>query len=294
MSVNRIAASVALVLSLSSVARADDKAVCLTASEAGQTARDAKKLEAARKAFVTCSAETCPKVVAASCQQWLSEVTQSQPTVAFRVVDDKGNDLVDVQVLVDGALVQATISGVAIPIDPGPHKVTFQHATLGTAEQSVVVVEGQKGRVVSVELKSKQAPPVEPAVAPRPTTEAPPPPAPPPLAPQARRGSILPYAIGGVGVVSLVASGVFLLSYESKKQTLSDNCHADGTCSASQQGTIDGANRSGTLSVITGVVGVAGLGVGTWLLLSEKAPATTATLSTSGSGGAFATVTHRF
>ena len=110
-------------------------------------------------------------------------------------------------------------------------------------------------------------------------------------------GSALPWVIGGAGAVSLVLSGIFYGSYSSKKSSLSSVCTSDGRCPSSEQGTIDGANSAGTLSVVMGVVGVAGIGVGTWLFLAERGraePRTSASLSVSPSGAALGTVSGRF
>jgi hypothetical protein len=294
MSLTRLTtAALALGLSLSStVAFADDKAACLAASDAGQTSRDAKKLEDARKSFLTCAAPTCPKVVQASCEQWLREVMQIQPTVIFGAVDGNGNDLVDVKVLLDGKEIQASLDGKAIAVDPGPHKVTFRHASLGSIDQSVVIAESQKGRVIKAQLGAKAPPPATaaqaPDSAPAPTADTSAPPA------QTHGSSVLPYVVGGVGVAAIVVSGVFFLSYSSNRSTLASDCHTSTTCPASDQSTIDSANRNGTISLATGIVGLAAVGAGVVLLLTDSSGTSSASVGGAPGGGPFATLSHRF
>ena len=264
-----------LFVSSPTVARADDKAACLEASDAGQAQRDAKKFQQARASFLACAKESCPKVVRDSCEVWAREVTAAQSTVVFRAVDAAGADLVMVKVRVDGKDAQETITGQATPLDPGPHNLTFEHATLGTVEVSIVVVEGQKGRVVSADFKAAKrvaagASPTTPPPASSAQTEKK------AKSPVVTQGDVdssstpVPYVVTGVGAVSLVLSGIFYLSYKGYNDDLAKECTADKTCPSSQQGKIDSANKAGTLAALTGVVGVAGVGVGVWMIATSK------------------------
>ena len=107
-------------------------------------------------------------------------------------------------------------------------------------------------------------------------------------------GSNLPYVVGGAGAIALLASGYFYLSYSGKKSSLASACGSDGLCPASEQGNIDSANQAGTLAVVTGLLGVAGVGVGTWLYFSEKEAKTKAAFGVTPSGTPFGTLSGRF
>jgi hypothetical protein len=111
----------AVAMAWSSSARADDRVVCVTASERGQRLRDEGKLRAARQDFIDCSRATCPLIVTRDCNQWLSELDVSLPSIVFSARDAVGNDLVEVRVLIDGSPLVETLDGRAVPVDLGVH-----------------------------------------------------------------------------------------------------------------------------------------------------------------------------
>src|SRR5207248_1806862 len=85
------------------VARADGaRDECLKGSEEGIAARDRGNLRDARKRFVTCAADACPKAMRIDCARWLEDVEASIPTVVFGAKDARGGDIFDVSVYVDG------------------------------------------------------------------------------------------------------------------------------------------------------------------------------------------------
>src|SRR5690349_12130436 len=97
--------SLAVLLAIASPSRAEDeKVACVSASEQGQQLRDHAKLVDARDKFVQCARDECPSVVRKDCVQWLSEVTNSLPSVVLSAKDDAGQDVLEVRVTVDGRL----------------------------------------------------------------------------------------------------------------------------------------------------------------------------------------------
>jgi hypothetical protein len=200
----------------SSAPAPSSKVACVRASEEGQDLRDRRQLSAARASFVTCAAQSCPPVVREACQGWLQDVEQRLPTVIIRAREDSGRDLVEVRVRVDGEVRASELDGRTLSVDPGMHTFRFELEDGRSAEQSVLVREGEKNRFVDVTFRP-----------PTPTATAPPSPPPvlggpdrvtepqaafaetPPLV--ARRWGVRPWLTSGLGALAVgggVAFGV--------------------------------------------------------------------------------------
>ena len=134
------------------VARADDVEVCAGASEEGQELRDRGRLRAARERFVTCAAERCPAIVRKDCAGWLASVEEKLPSLIVRARDTEGRDLVDVAVTVDGEPIAERLDGRALVVDPGSRTLRFAIAGAPEVTRTLLLREGEKGRVVDVVL----------------------------------------------------------------------------------------------------------------------------------------------
>jgi len=129
-------------------ARADDKRVCIQASEQGQSLRDSGKYTQAQAAFTQCARDACPAIVHRDCTRWLSDLTQLWPSVVFGAKDASGNDKVDVTVSADGSPLASTLDGKPVQIDPGEHVFKFEAQGLPAVERTLLVRAGEKGRLV--------------------------------------------------------------------------------------------------------------------------------------------------
>jgi hypothetical protein len=138
-------------------------------------------------------------------------------------------------VFIDGELVASRIDGRALDIDPGEHHVRFQSAGRAPSEQTVVVLEGQKGRTIVTTLHAAAA--TSSAVHVVATRPVP--------------ASVL--VAGSVGVASVAAFGVFGGLYLAGRGDL-DACKPG--CSASA---IDDVAWKGVVSDVALVVGAAAL-----------------------------------
>jgi hypothetical protein len=255
--------SIAVVSSVSP-ARADVKADCLAAYEKAQVERKAARLTSAREQLLVCAQDACPAVVKKDCAPWLAEAEQAVPTVVLAAKDGKGKDLVDVKVFVDGFLLTTSLDGSARPLDPGNHVLRFESGS-EVAEETVVLREGEKRRVVTVTIGAAQE--VEAPVGQPPVTEPPPEPAP-------SGGSKIPaIGVGALGVVA-IGAGVFIgLGAKSDADDLRSTCAPN-----SEQGKIDDVETKLLLSDIAlgvGVVAVAAAVV-LWIAASPSEPAKTA------------------
>src|SRR5204862_4599473 len=116
-------------------------------------------------------------------------------------------DVLDARVLVDEKVVATRLDGIAVEIDPGVHRIHFEVAGRPPIELTVVLVEGQKNRVVEATWRD-EPPPVPVVPGPAVPQEPPPPPVPVEVT---RPVPVLTYVLGGVGVAGLASFTAFAL-----------------------------------------------------------------------------------
>jgi hypothetical protein len=245
-------------------ARASDSTKqCLGAYEAGQRLRQAGDLVNAAGELRVCGGPACPVRMQGDCQRWLDDVERSTPTVIFRVRDARGEQLANVTVVIDGAAPRR-LDGRALLMNPGEHRVVFEHPGHQILETPVFVTEGEKLEPRDVILESLVR--LEPDDALLPAG---------PLAGESdgmraadpgRALSPWPLALGAIGVVGgagFVYFGVRAKSGETDLEGCSPDC---------SQAHVDDVKRDYLWSNVSLGVGLAGLvGAGLWLLLDEPA-----------------------
>jgi hypothetical protein len=274
------ALSLALLTPRSAMADDGTAPSCGDAYTQAQTLRNARKLVKARDALRVCAQPTCKDFVVKDCTQWLDEVQAGLPTVVAVAKDAEGNALPNVKVFVDGQPLAIDV-GRSIEVDPGPHTFTFQAADGTKTDKQVLIVEGEKEKLVTVTLGK----PAEPVAPPLPTA------APPPTPPAASGGpappgdnapstsasghassSSFPWKTAGlvgagVGVVGLGIGAVFGVNALSKKNDA--HCDANNVCpDSSSANTLRDAGSAATASTVFFVAGavLAAAGVTVWVL----------------------------
>jgi hypothetical protein len=247
----RGAAQVALLLGAVAVAmpgraRADETDACIAAAEHAQVERKAGRLREARDGFVVCARDACPALVRRDCARWLAEAEAATPSIVLRVTDAAGDVTSGARVTVDGRPSDEALEGRALDLDPGPHEVRVERAGAAAVVRSVVLREGERGRVVSVALDGGVA--VRAASAPRST-------------------SVTPWILGGSSVALLAAGGALWGVGLSSRSDLYATCGVARTCT---QGQIDGS-RGDLIAgdVLFGVGLLAGGGLVVWALTSR-------------------------
>jgi hypothetical protein len=263
-------------------ARADTKQVCVAASSDGQALRDAAKLQEARDRFLACARDACPSIVRKYCAEWLTDVERRIPSAVFRIQTADGADVLGARLTLDGQAQPHGLEGSAIPLDPGEHALRVERDGAEPFEEHVVIVEGEKGRVVTIRLPGpphRESPP--PAV---PAAETPTP---------THAIAITPLALvfAGVGAVGLAGFTYFGLTAQGDLNHLRQTCAP--TCASSD---LDAVKREALAADVSLGVGVVALGVAVYAVLSHRsAPATTALLGvTPVPGGGVAAVGGRF
>jgi hypothetical protein len=160
-------------------------------------------------------------------------------------------------VVVDGVAVGDSVVGTPMPTDPGPHTVEAQAPGFKPFRQSLRVAEQQNE---TVELVLEALPPAPVVSAGGGGDRA---------RPAAGRSPLYGYVIGGIGIASLGASGVFFGLRAQKISELDKACPNRKCPSADQQADINAGKLDTTLANVTLAVGVAAVAGGLVLVLTS-------------------------
>lgn len=178
-------------------------------------------------------------------------------------IDPKTTD----RVAVDGRVIASSALGAAFPLDPGDHTVDVSATGKTAFHTSVKVPVGPSTTdVVVPPLASESA-----AVTAGPVDSVTPPPR---EAERSNTKRTVGFVLGGVGLVGLgvgTAFGIMTLSKKSDADTFcqGDRCRQEGLDLDSE------AMTSAVVSTIGFGVGLVGLGVGTYLVLTSKSSSST-------------------
>jgi hypothetical protein len=184
------------------------------------------------------------------------EVEAIKPKLAWVTVILK--DPPDATVTIDGAVVPPAAIGVRRAADPGSPAIRVEADGYAPFEQTVSVGPGEETSIdVTLERLPDAPAPIEPARVAQDTS-----------APPSNTRRILTYValgVGGAGIVVGSVTGVLALG---KRSDLNKVCR-DSDCPSSEQGAISDYRQYGTISGIGFGVGVAGIGTGLVLLLTQ-------------------------
>jgi hypothetical protein len=192
----------------------DPVLVCLDNHTEGQQLRRDGKLIESRDAFRQCSATACPSEIIRDCLGWMEEVDKQIPSVSFAVTAD-GTNRSDAQVYIDDVLVLDKLSGRAMPVNPGPHRVRVVLPPFAPFEEQVVFTEGDKFRMVDVKFASPRA-----ALNPATTTPG----AASPEVEKARPVPVATYVFGGLGIAAALSGGAWGISNVALRSDMEEKC----------------------------------------------------------------------
>jgi hypothetical protein len=246
---------VALALALStarSVSADATSQVCIHAAEEGQRLRAARKIVGAREQLIACARDVCPAMVRKDCAQWLSEDEVTMPTVVLGARTERGEDVVDVRVSIDGAPVAERLSGASVPVDPGPHVLRFEAAGYPPVQQQIVVREGEKSRLVIASLPPRPKGPIPAGF----------------------------WVFGGLGVAGGAGFAVLALLGEGDLNNLRSTCAPNCTPSS-----VDSARVKFILANVSLGVGIASAAVAAGILIWRSPSGKTTALSVTPSPG---------
>jgi len=202
-------------------------------------------------------------------QQGLAEldsISQARQGVEARIPKltiRRGKGTENARIVLDGVELGEAQLGQALAVDPGPHRIVAKLAADKEMEESVVLKETEAAEVVldvpEAGAPATAAPAAAGADAAADVGAAP-----------APSRSVLPYVVGGVGVAGLIGAGVFYAIRSGAEGDLEDTCRGS-TCPESMRDTQDKGELFTTLSLVSLGVGVVGLGVGTYLFVTDPA-----------------------
>jgi hypothetical protein len=187
------------------------RAECLDAHRNAQELKQSAKLVEAQEHLLVCSSGSCPGAIISDCGNWIAELEQTTPSLVFEIRID-GKEALDATVFVDGRPVADRAH--ALKVNPGRHAVRVELAPFEPREQDVVLPEGQRMRLISIEFESKRSEPAAVAnVAARP----------------AARETIRPtpglvYPLLGLSIAGAAGFGAFTFLGKSEQNKLENEC----------------------------------------------------------------------
>jgi hypothetical protein len=218
-----LVSALAILSSWEGAGHATDKVACVAASDQGQGLRLDGKLTAAREQLLACADPSCPSIVRAACANWLVELDKQIPSMILVARDGAGNDVLGVQVSLDGGALREAVSGRPISLDPGRHLLRFVAPDGKTLDRVVVLAEGEQRRLVEATFSALTPAATAPRLVVSPS---------PPVTPHAP--SHVPWPAWGFTVgaaAAWTAFGVFALDghleYESAASSCNGRCPPD-------------------------------------------------------------------
>ena len=199
------------------------------------------------------------------------ELTALRPRVPSLELGLKGTTKPS-ELSLDGAPLSPAAFEAPIPVNAGTHQLVAKFET-GQVKRSFKVAEGERAKVeLEAPAAGTQPEPVAPPVSPTPA----PAPAPPPVPdkPAQSTSSVLPWVFVGGGVVATLG-GFYMWKLRGDKKNELDAICVDGptSCPKDHASDVDSLESKGktynALAFTFWGVGVAALGTGTYLLLSD-------------------------
>lgn len=247
-----------------------------TGLRVGKAQEKLGKLVEARDTWLRVSrspvAEAEPRAITAARKEASSlavEVGKRIPSVSVKVAGVAAD--VELSVSVDGVSVPPAAALLPYRVNPGEHQVSVSAAGYSQADASVSLAEGDN-KTLEVTLTPVAQDAAPPVVQPLPPSDARPPAQPPPESQGPRADSssggapwtVIGFSLAGVGVAVGAITGAMS---SAKTSDIKETC--DGNrCPGEAQADIDSASTLALISNIGFGVGIAGLGIGIYGLLS--------------------------
>jgi hypothetical protein len=200
--------------------------MCAIRHEQAQVLRSAGKLIEAREALLACSQQLCQTAVRADCVAWFEQVSDTIPSLVVSA-KSRGKDEINVRLTVDAKPMALRLDGKPIELNPGVHIVRFDNPPFEPVEQQLLLVPGERNRVVSVTF-GELAPEPKPAAEPPSKRERE---AATPLV-SARPIPATGYVLAGVALMGAAGFAGFALWGFNERNNLESTCQP--VCSASQ------------------------------------------------------------
>jgi hypothetical protein len=229
--------------------KSGERAACADSYRNAQMQRQKGALGRARESLLLCASDRCPTVLQPDCMRWLTEVEAAMPTVTFAAKGIDGKDVTEVRVTLDGQLLRDSLDGKSTSIDPGTHTLRFEHGTEAPIDQSLVIREGEKSRVISVSWAKSAAREGASEHASVAGSSGPPTSA---------------WVFSGIGAASLAAFGVLAVHGVQRRSELEKECF--GSC---EQGRVDSVKTELAVADVALGAGIVSVGIAAVLFLTS-------------------------
>jgi hypothetical protein len=186
-----------------------------------------------------------------------------------KLVIARGSGAEAAEIQLDGVALGASSVGVPVPLDPGPHAVTAKAPGFLSFNKTVSIGENEQKQVDILLTPEPQEPRVPLAAGPGGASEG-----------EKPNKKLVPYVIGGVGVASLIGSGVLFALRQSTLSDLEKKCGPDrNQCPSSAAGEVSNLGLYNVTAQIALGVGVLGVGTAVTLLVLQGKRASPPTTS---------------
>jgi hypothetical protein len=142
--------------------RAKADPACAVAYRSAQKLERRAHLRQAQRMLAACAKATCDGLLRQQCSARFARLEEDIPSIVPLAKDHAGTPIFDVRVTMDGELLTSRIDGRALSIDPGLHQFSFE-AEGSSFSTQLVIVQGQRNRSVTVDLKESAPPERQPA-----------------------------------------------------------------------------------------------------------------------------------
>ena len=178
----------------------------------------------------------------------LESLRQRIPKITIK----RGSGAEAASIALDGTSIGDQMVGIPMPTDPGPHTVEAKAPGFKPFRKALRLAE-QQSETVELVLEPEPVPPPGVGVG---------------SGPAAVRSPVYGYVVGGIGIASLGASGIFFGLRAAKISDLDKAC-PNRTCPSDQQSDIDAGKLYTTIANVTLAVGAAAVAGGVVLILSS-------------------------
>lgn len=245
---------------------------CVAASGAGQEHLKQGALFAARRDLEVCSAPSCPQLVSGDCTRWLEEVIAAMPSINI-VVRVNGVDQSQAAVKLDGAPWLDRLTGRPQDIEPGEHEVVVEAGGVQQL-QKLVVVQGEKNRVVLFQLTGVVFSPLTPEVS-EPTT---------PVVTMARGFPTWPVVFSSLTVVGAAGFTAFGLAGKARlAKVVADPCASTKTCNPAETAAVSREFVVADVSLVVGIASAIAAGGFWWWWAGQPSGASVTVIPTGNS-----------
>jgi len=189
-------------------------------------------------------------------------VTRLQASIP-KLLIQRGRGAEAAEIQLDGVALGASSVGVPVPLDPGPHSVSAKAPGALPFSQTVTIAENEQKSVdVALSLEPQEARPAAGAAS----------------APADKSNPrLIPYVIGGVGIASLISSGVLFGLRQSTLSDLEEQCGPNhDACPSSAAGDYSNLKVYNVTSQVALGVGVVCVGTAVTMLLLQRKHASAA------------------